>query len=229
LNLGLVFDLDDTLYPEFDYVRSGFTAVGAHLEQAGLTPPGEFATRAWQRFTAGQRTRVFDDLLAEFRVPDPASLTPQLVALYRDHLPTLSLFPDAARFLSALDPHTPRALITDGYATAQRNKVQALQLADHIPTCVFSDDFGRACWKPHPRPFQEVESRLGLPGQDLVYVGDNPLKDFVGARARGWRSVRIRRPNTLHFRLEAAPDHEPDLELTSFAELEGALAALRRR
>jgi FMN phosphatase YigB (HAD superfamily) len=33
---AILFDLDDTLYDEVDFYRSGFTAVGAHLEARGI-------------------------------------------------------------------------------------------------------------------------------------------------------------------------------------------------
>ena len=51
----VVFDVDDTLYLETDYVMSGFNAVGQWAADWLSIP--DFAERCWNRFIAGQRGR----------------------------------------------------------------------------------------------------------------------------------------------------------------------------
>ena len=53
----LVFDVDDTLYLERNYVRCGFEAAGAHAERLGIS---RFYETAWQVFERGARGNVFD-------------------------------------------------------------------------------------------------------------------------------------------------------------------------
>jgi len=67
----LVFDLDDTLYPECDYVRSGFAAVDRWLrEHRGVTGFSEIANA---HFRGGRRGNIFDLSLEELGLPrDPA-------------------------------------------------------------------------------------------------------------------------------------------------------------
>ena len=57
----VTFDLDDTLYAERDYVRSGYQAVARHL-QATLADDRPFAAWLWDRFLAGESAGAFDAL-----------------------------------------------------------------------------------------------------------------------------------------------------------------------
>ncbi len=190
---ALVFDLDDTLYPEAAYVRSGFQAVARFLRaEAGLDPEAVFL-RLWTAHLRGDRGRLFDDLLAGH--PEVTCGPARLVEVYRTHVPGLRLYPGMARFLDAAAARGLRlALISDGWLDAQVRKAAALDLPRWFDPVRFTDTWGRAYWKPHPRAFEEAERRLGLPPEALVYVANNPAKDFEAPRARGWRTVRVVHP-----------------------------------
>ena len=220
---GVIFDLDDTLYPELSYVDSGFRAVDRFLWEAGACDFGEFYRAAKSCSQAGQRSRVFDSTIQAMGISLNRFPISELVRVYREHIPTIRLFPDVGAWLTVNQGRYRIGLITDGFALAQRNKVIALELGARISTIVYSDDFGPTFWKPHARPYLEIQSRLGLAPESLTYVGDNPTKDFKGARASGWRSIRIRRHGTLHQFLEPAPGFEPDREVCNFDELNAAL------
>jgi putative hydrolase of the HAD superfamily len=58
---ALVFDLDDTLYPERDFVLSGFQAVSGWLRLQGGVEG--FYDRALATFERGVRGRIFDEVL----------------------------------------------------------------------------------------------------------------------------------------------------------------------
>ena len=94
----VVLELHDRLFLERDYVRSGFSAVAAHLEVLwGITG---FFEVAWGRFEAGHRGRIFDETLSDLDRDDAAGSVDQLVAVYRSHVPDISLLPDAQRLLN---------------------------------------------------------------------------------------------------------------------------------
>ena len=80
---AVVFDLDDTLFPEREFVRSGFAAVGAWMQRdRGVVG---FGAAAWRRFEAGERKRAFDEALAELEVASEPGLVEKLVSIYREH------------------------------------------------------------------------------------------------------------------------------------------------
>jgi len=219
----VVFDLDDTLYLERDFVRSGFRAVADHVRRT-LRVRGLFAV-AWRRFEAGERGTVFDRALAERGIAPSKRLVQEMVRVYRTHDPRVRLCPDARRFLRRPPAATTLAIISDGPLAAQRAKVRALGLGPLVSAIVLTGRWGPRFAKPHPRAFEMLERRFRIPGALCSYVGDNPAKDFDTPLALGWTVVRLRRPEGLHARRPgpAIP------EVRSCEELERCLPSPRSR
>lgn len=185
---ALVFDLDDTLHPELAYVKSGFEAVARLV--CKTRPFGPYLDTLWSEFIHGDRTKVFDALLARHPEVRPYGV-PELVQAYRAHLPEIRLDDGTRELLVwARAAGLGLALISDGYAVAQGRKVEALGLAGLVDLIVLTDQWGREFWKPHPRAFEEVQAYFGVRGEALAYVGDNPLKDFLAPNRLGWRTIR---------------------------------------
>jgi putative hydrolase of the HAD superfamily len=215
----VVFDIDDTLYLERDYVRSGFAAVGAWaLAELGAADLGD---RAWAAFEAGVRGRILDEALAACGVPANGQLVPQLVDVYRSHTPTIDLLDDVRAWLSDRRADVALAVVTDGPTASQRAKAAALGLEGWADPVIVTEELGPGRCKPHPAAFECVEAAAGLAGAACAYVADNPTKDFGGPRSRGWRTVRVRREGSLHAALASGGD--VDAEITDFAALDGAL------
>ena len=215
----VVFDIDDTLYLERDYVRSGFTAVGdAARTQLGVADLGE---RAWAAFEAGTRGRILDEALSACGARADTAVVSQLVETYRSHAPGIELLPDVLAWLDGRRADVALAVVTDGPLASQRAKAEALGLAGWADPIVFTEELGPGSGKPHPATFALVEAATGVTGAACAYVADNPTKDFAGPRSRGWRPVRVRRDGGLHAALAGGDD--VDAEVTGFAELAEAL------
>ena len=195
---AVVFDLDDTLYPESAYVASGFRAVGDGLaREHSLHGVGELAASL---AASGVRGNVFDEALRRSGVAagEVGRMVAWCVERYRDHLPDIALFPEAGEVLDSLHGRVKIGVLTDGWLAAQRRKVEALRLAARVDAVVFSDSFGREHWKPSEVPYRAVAEALGVPHDGCVYIADNPAKDFITARALGWRTVQVSRPGQTH-------------------------------
>jgi putative hydrolase of the HAD superfamily len=186
---AVVFDLDDTLYPQIEFKRSGFRAVSKWL--AERHPLGEDMIYAALTRVMEERGPshpfLFDEALALLGLP--AELTGEMVNVFRAHRPEISPYPGVMEMLSRLRGRYRLGLLTDGLASVQRNKVAALGIVNCFDAILYSDEMGTN--KPDTRLFVWFEERLGLSGHDLGYVADNPAKDFIGARARGWRTIRV--------------------------------------
>ena len=213
---ALIVDLDDTLYLERDYVRSGFDAVGRHIASS-LAVDG-FGTRCWSLFERGVRSTTFDEVLKECGIAGSVD-TAELVDVYRSHAPSIRLAEDVEEFVEKWPKDRPLGLITDGPVASQSAKIAALGLREHFHPVVMSDEFGLEFRKPHERPFEAVEEALGLRPDQLTYIADNPRKDFVAPRRRGWHTIRIRRPLGEHSARDDPGDCAADAEIASFAEL----------
>jgi putative hydrolase of the HAD superfamily len=214
---ALVFDLDDTLYPEHEFVLSGFRAVDAWLRlHRGWSGFQESATDA---FASGARGNIFDLALRELGFPANSQLVSEMVRTYREHRPSLTLHPDARRALNHFRGSLKLGIITDGYLQTQQNKVAALGLDREFDTVICSDQWGREHWKPSPFPYQKLMEALACTGNECLYVGDNPAKDFVTARQLGWRTIQICRPGGEYSAVPVPAGHAADHQIRSLDEL----------
>lgn len=203
----VVFDIDDTLYLEREYVRSGFEAIDGWAVR-WLSVNG-FGECCWNRFLAGQRGSIFDCALRHYGLHPSPELIAALVQLYRSHRPSITLCPDAAETLKKLARTARLAVVSDGPLMSQSRKVEALGIESFAKPIVLTELLGAAYSKPHPRPFEYVMK--SVKAKSYVYVGDNPLKDFAAPNKLGWMTIRVRRPGGLHYDAPAAeifPDHE---------------------
>ena len=217
MNIAVVLDLDDTLYLERDFVRSGFTSVGKHLaSQHGLSG---FADTAWHLFEGGARRTTFDQTFARLGRPDLVPLIPELVIQYRNHEPDISLCPDAEEALEQWNGTRDIGVITDGPLESQRAKAEALGVSAWADSVIFTAELGSAYGKPHPRSFEMMQAQLV--GDRYAYVADNPHKDFVAPHRLGWRTVRIRRRGGLQYHVPGGSDI--DVELSDMADLDARL------
>jgi putative hydrolase of the HAD superfamily len=220
----VIFDLDDTLFPEREYVRSGMRSV-ALWGEAELGLEFERSVRRLQElFEQGIRGNTFNLWLAEHGLTDE-DIVASAIAVYRNHRPVIRVFPDVPGVLSALKVTYKLGLVSDGYLRTQQLKLDSLELGDRFDAVVFSDALGRAAWKPSPLPFLTALRQLGnVAPHTAVYVADNPLKDFIGAREAGVRSIRIRRPNGEYSGRGYQSDaHKPDRTITELSSLPKAL------
>src|SRR5262249_13447624 len=156
----IVFDLDDTLYPESAFVRSGFRAVAAEFA-ATLGPPDAAFELMWRAFQSNDRRRVFDLVLAKAGRLPHVTVVNRMVETYRMHRPSLWMQADADRALNRLAGRYKLGILTDGYLETQRNKIEALGLASRVDVVLITDELGREFWKPHVRCFEEMCRRLG--------------------------------------------------------------------
>jgi putative hydrolase of the HAD superfamily len=214
----VVFDLDDTLYLEREFVLSGFAAAGRWLKKEHKITG--FAERAGRLFAEGARGHIFDSALAELGHEPASSLIESLVAIYREHEPALTLLPDAAAALAWAGRPFRLGLITDGYAAVQARKIRALGLEAQIPCRIVTDEWGRAFWKPSPEPYRRLMEHFPGSADGYLYIGDNPHKDFLAPRELGWRTLRIRRPGGEHAGHTAAPHQDAERDIASLRELE---------
>ncbi|HNV01861.1 MAG TPA: HAD family hydrolase [Vicinamibacterales bacterium] len=222
---AVVFDLDDTLYPERDFVLGGFGAVAAWGETHLGIPKDEGYRALLRMYEDGVRGDTFDRWLGA-RGIDPGPIVPQLVDAYRRHAPRIAPFPGVPAMLGRLRAGHRVGLVSDGFLAVQRRKLDALGIGSLFDAVVFSDEWGRDGWKPSPAPFLAALERLGVAADSAVYVGDNPLKDFLGARLAGMRTVQVRRPGGEYCRAVAPTKaHEADRVLRDLDELERLLAS----
>lgn len=213
----VVLDIDDTLYLERDYVRSGFQAVDAFLRHTHSFDG--FFKSAWKLFLDGRRGDIFDRALASNpRLSQVEVGIEELVSIYRSHTPAISLLPDAEHFIRSASEVADFAVVSDGPAESQRAKAVALGLPQWTDALVFTAEHGTDWAKPSSKAFHHLQTRFAAPSRSCIYYADNPLKDFAGPRQLGWHSVRLRRRYGLHSGIEG--DGGAERAIAEFSEAE---------
>jgi putative hydrolase of the HAD superfamily len=202
---AVIFDLDDTLYRERDFVASGYGAVSRHVAKAAGLPARNIFRAMMRTLSIAGRRAVFPMVIADF-LKDPIPVG-ELVEIYRNHIPQIRLFPGYDRLLKQLRQQLKLGIITDGLPSVQRRKVEALGLLQAVDHIIYTGDFGPQKEKPDPLAFSLMMQRLKADPSRTIYVGDNPSKDRIGAHRAGMRFAMVR-PRGLR-RQEVLPEDNP--------------------
>jgi putative hydrolase of the HAD superfamily len=219
---AVIFDLDDTLFPEHEFVLSGFQAVSSWVATQ-YSILGFFEV-AWQLFKEGKRNRIFNFTLEKLRVEYEPWMIQELVHIYRQHKPMISLHEDAKWAINHFKNQDKQlGIITDGYLTTQQNKVEALGIEPDFDAIIYSDLYGRENWKPSPVPYNKIMRSIRCQGKECVYVADNPHKDFVTAKSLNWRTVQICREGGEYSKITPEKSHDANFKIKSLLELKNIL------
>lgn len=188
---AVLFDLDNTLYPEEQFVASGFRAVANCLTEHTNLAAETLEKKMWHTLHTQGRGRVFNKLLVELDLDSRVWLR-TLVLVYRSHQATLSLFPGVATALATLKDHGLRlGLVTDGVASVQRRKIAALDLERYMDVIVCTDELGAGCAKPSTVPFEAATTLLRVAANETIYLADDISKDFAGPNRLGMKSIQV--------------------------------------
>ena len=185
---AVIFDLDDTLYPEKEYVKSGFKKIAEHFKMP------ELESELWQAFEHGGKP--IDDV---FKAHGILELKDEALKVYRLQRPNIHLFDDAEEMLERLHKSYKTGIITDGRPEGQHAKIEVLGLEDKVDEIIITDEIGGVEYrKPNPAAFILMQKKLGTPFEKMVYVGDNPKKDFQAPERLRMRSIVLKRINGLY-------------------------------
>ncbi len=214
---AIVFDLDDTLYSERDFVLSGFSAVANWASVNLEISPEAGYTTLFDLYSDGVRNNTFDRWLIIHGIDRP-EIVPTLLDIYRQHTPNISPFPEAIHLLKMLTQDYKIGLVSDGYLEVQQRKWSVLGIDHYFDAVVFSDALGRENWKPSTAPFKLVLEQLRIPPERSIYIGDNPRKDFFGARQLGMYTIQVKRTESEYGNLQPpGSEYCPDLTIDSLS------------
>jgi len=216
----VILDLDDTLYDEIDYCKSGFAAAANHLANLPGTPtPENIFQTLWRQFSTGNRTKTFNAALDELAILYDDHLVQELIQLYRIHTPNITLPADSRRVLDQLSRKYDLALLTDGFLPAQSLKVRALEIEDYFTTILYTEELGREFWKPSPAGFERILQTLNADPKAAACVADNELKDFIAPNNLGMTTIQLIRPNRIHTQTSSDPIARPQHTIHQITDL----------
>lgn len=227
---AIAFDLDNTLLDGSEFTKAiarTCEAVAAH--RAGLVAEDLFVAngQVWRGYwpgverdwTVGVRSgaQVTEEgwrrTLRTVGCHDEAIVRLALEAHSHYARLTFRPFDDARQLIGSLKHRVRLALITNGAADSQREKLSAIGMQSDFEATAISGELGIA--KPDAATFRNVLDQLGIAAEDAWHVGDNPITDVAGAKNAGVTAIWLNRNG-----VERQPtDPKPDLEITSLTEL----------
>jgi len=223
----VIFDLDDTLYNEIDYCKSGFKATARFLAGLAESPSAEaIFTAFWESFNSGERHTIFNTALERLGINYDDELIKKMVETYRNHLPDITLPGDSEDVLKWLHSQYSLGLLTDGFLPSQRLKVDALGLEKFFECIIYTEELGREFWKPSPRAFEIILERLAQKPDNSVYIADNEKKDFIAPNKLGFSTVQLIRQAGIHTESSNEPNAQAQHKIRQITELPGLLLKL---
>lgn len=186
---GVIFDMDDTLYSEKDYVRSGYAQIAKYLNRP------EAAEKLWCYFE--QKQPAIDMYLTETGIID---LKNECLNIYRSQMPEIQLYDGVSQMLVRLKEQGKKlGIITDGRVEGQKNKIAALGLKKLVDDIIITDALGGVEFrKPNEAAFRLMQEKWQFPFKKMIYIGDNPQKDFIAPEKLGMQSMYFCNPDGLY-------------------------------
>ncbi|OPB97070.1 haloacid dehalogenase [Elizabethkingia meningoseptica] len=173
----IIFDLDDTLIYEIDYLRSAYKNIAEILDKTN-------SEILFQRMLMLYNTQenVFDRLIEDY----PEYSISNLLDMYRNHFPNIRLNDGGKEILTYCKVNNYKlGLITDGRSITQRNKLKALGIENFFDKIIISEEFGSS--KPNERNFKDFCTTKDI--DEYFYIADNPKKDFITPNKLDWCTI----------------------------------------
>lgn len=215
---AIVFDLDDTLFPEYEYVLSGFSAVAQVIEKEYHVID---ARNKLIKLYNEDVKNVYNRLLDSENISYSADNISSLIAIYRENKPSkLNLYDGVVGVLTTLKKRGYKlGIITDGRVSQQNNKLDALSIREYFDEIIISDSLGGVDYrKPDRRVFLLMASKLCVDASEMVYIGDNPNKDFYISKELPIRTIRIL-TNGIYKDAKYMGDVAPHYVIRNYSEL----------
>ncbi|HVG42123.1 MAG TPA: HAD family hydrolase [Chitinophagaceae bacterium] len=210
-NSFFVFDLDDTLFQEIDFLKSAYRHISKKLASYIECDIYEEMLERYYK-----KENVFQWIIDKHSNSITAFNLQWLIKEYREHIPVIKLSEEVLLFLQKLKSlNIPTGLITDGRSITQRNKLKALGIEDYFTDIVISEEFGSE--KPDERNYLYYQNKY--PTKEFYFFGDNTSKDFIVPAKLGWKTICIKnRGHHIHLQnFDKKP--LPDFIISNFLEL----------
>lgn len=212
----VAFDLDDTLYNEKDFVFGAFKEVSKYLSDKYNLNSEDVYSDMINILKSHGRGKIFNLICDNYNINEDVKA---LVQVYRNAKPKLKLYQDSVEILNKLKYNYKLGLITDGLAYVQWNKIKLLEVEKYFDNIIVTDDLGREYWKPHIMCFKNMAEKFKFLPNECAYIGDNPNKDFYGAKKLGYKTIRLIREAGDHIHVRLDSEYEADYEISSLNEI----------
>ena len=182
---AVIFDLDDTLYSEKEYMRSGFRVIAEHLKQVE-----HCFNKLCVAFEKGKMP--IETVLQDENIYSE-ELLEECLKLFREHKPDIKLYDGVTElFLELRRQKKVIAIVTDGKVVKQNAKIDSLGIRPLVDEIIITDELaGHGNRKEFRRPndiaYLIMRKRLGIACRNIAFVGDDRELDFAAPGKLGMK------------------------------------------
>ena len=200
--IGLVFDVDDTLYEQIVPFENAYKSL---FDMDIETEKFYLLSRYYSdvKFEASRNGEMTMDEYHIYRIQEAAKdlgvylSDEQALNMQKEYEKNQQKLQMSDITISILDlakeNNVKLGIITNGPSEHQWSKVKALGVEKWIDrkNIIVSGDYGIN--KPDVRIYEIMQEKLQLPNDSLYYIGDSLENDIVGANNAGWKAIWINR------------------------------------
>ena len=182
-----IFDLDNTLYNENDYIKACLNKL-IELESLSYRQISNDEIDRIRLFSTNILKSILEFCDYELKYYDP------FYAIYKSLVCQINPYKDACQLITYLKKNSIiTAILTNGIPAVQRNKIKCLAIKEMGMMLFFARELGDGDEKPKPIVFKKACELLSVKPLECLYVGDHPIHDFQGAKKSGLVSLRLMR------------------------------------
>ncbi|NAS12356.1 HAD family hydrolase [Poritiphilus flavus] len=174
----IVFDLDDTIYNELEFLRSAYIHIARQLD------PEDWRKLYVLMFSLYRNKEdVFGMLSEQYGISKT-----RLIKDYREHIPNIVPFRGVVELLKEIRSKGGQTgILTDGREITQMNKIRALGIENLIDHIAISEVLGSE--KPDLNNYKVFMDKYAV--AKYCYIADNAKKDFVTPNSLGWKTIGL--------------------------------------
>lgn len=196
------FDMDGTLYDEFDFIAQVYLEIATLLAKAsGWQVDAIYENMVSRWLEKGSSYPfIFDEAISRIGLsPSKGTLVETCLKTFRSFTPDLHLSPRVEMILNYAKTHHSVFLITDGSAMLQTAKIESLGLYQFFEAenIFISGKHGKNAAKPQLLCLNHIGMirREGLSPSEIVYFGDRPIdQQFASAANFVFQPVKLMYP-----------------------------------
>ncbi|MEM4662638.1 MAG: TIGR02253 family HAD-type hydrolase [Candidatus Diapherotrites archaeon] len=221
---AVVFDLDNTLVDFMRMKRAASEAAVRAMIESGLQISEENGIKIlfemYEKYGM-ENQNIFDKFIKEVHGKlDYAMLAKAIVAYRRVKFGYLATYPNTRKTLVRLKEMGIRlGIVSDAPIKQAWLRLAEMNLCEFFDVVVARGPKGKM--KPHSIPYKKAIRALGVSPKEILFVGDNPSRDILGAQKLGIKTVLAKYGQVIK-----DSSVKPDFEICDISELVGIVERL---
>ena len=203
----VAFDLDNTLYDEFDYFSKIIDASNLMIS---------LDQKEFKKIRKNSKD-VLKSILKNNKMLSVKNKD-IFFESYKNFNGGININSDKIKTIKNISKHFKTCILTNGIIEVQKNKVRSLSIEDIFDKIIYARSHGRENEKPDKKAFKMICDYFKCKPNRVLFVGDHPMKDIKGAKEFGMKTVWT----TEFIKYKSVP-HDMDYHIKNLSEIDKLL------